>query len=202
MSREVERSRGREVSHGQEIPAFPPQQLTSCQEIPAYAGMTAGDAGMRVDLERELRERGLRQKIQAHRIRRLGWSDYVLHYVMEGLGFGTSLRALGEDDLTRLWEIIRSYRKHGRPVEFNYDKQGCYMHAMMKRAGWDENTLRAYLIIHYKKTHWNLLDKAERRDLVDLLKGLGDREESPLTPNPSPARGEGNRADKTKGKEE
>ena len=189
------------------------------QQLQAAATLMRQDAASTM-------ERELRQKIQAHRIKRLGWSDYVFHYVMEGLGFGTSLRALGEEELTRLWEIIRSYRKHGRPAEYNYDRQGRYMHAMMKRAGWDENTLRAYMIIHYKKTHWNLLDKAERRELVELLKGLGEdsrgvegsrgREESPLTPNPSPeppqdfassalgtpARGEGDLTEKAEGKKE
>ena len=30
----------------QEMPAFPPLQPNSCQEIPASAGMTAGGAGM------------------------------------------------------------------------------------------------------------------------------------------------------------
>ncbi len=116
--------------------------------------------------------RELRRLIQAHRIKRLGWSDYVFHFIMEGLGYGRSLRDLDEQRLSELWEIVKGYRKHGRPVEFNYDRQGRYMHALMKKAGWDEATLRAYLVINYKKTHWNLLDKGERRQVIELLKTL------------------------------
>ena len=114
--------------------------------------------------------RELRRLIQAHRIKRLGWSDEVFHFIMEGLGYGRSLRDLDEQRLSELWEIVKGYRKHGRPAEFTYDKQGKYMHALMKQAGWDEATLRAYLVINYKKTHWNLLDKTERRKVIDQLK--------------------------------
>lgn len=114
--------------------------------------------------------RELRKSIQAHRIKRLGWSDYVFHYIMEGLGFGRSLRALDEARLGELWEIVKGYRKHGKPVEFDYDKQGRYMHSLMKQAGWPEHSLRAYMMINFSKTHWNLLDKAERRKVIDQLK--------------------------------
>lgn len=114
--------------------------------------------------------RELRKSIQAHRIKRLGWSDYVFHYIMEGLGFGRSLKALNEAQLCELWEIVKGYRKHGKPVEFTYDKQGRYMHALMKQAGWEEHMLRAYLAINFKKTHWNLLSKDERRKVIDQLK--------------------------------
>ncbi len=114
--------------------------------------------------------RELRKSIQAHRIKRLGWSDYVFHYIMEGLGFGRSLKALDEQQLGALWEIVKGYRKSGKPVEFEYDKQGRYMHALMTKAGWPEHSLRAYMMINFSKTHWNLLDKAERRKVIDQLK--------------------------------
>ena len=62
-SREVERSRGREESQGQDIPACASQHPTSCQEIPAFppqqptsclsgtpvAGMTAGALNPRLN---------------------------------------------------------------------------------------------------------------------------------------------------------
>lgn len=114
--------------------------------------------------------RELRKSIQAHRIKRLGWSDYVFHYIMEGLGFGRSLKALDEQQLGALWEIVKGYRKSGKPVEFEYDKQGRYMHVLMKQAGWPEHSLRAYMMINFSKSHWNLLDKAERRKVIDQLK--------------------------------
>jgi hypothetical protein len=114
--------------------------------------------------------RELRRQIQAHRIKRLGWSDFVFHFVMEGLGFGRSLRELDEVRLEELWKIVKGYRKSGKPIEYEYDKQGRYMHSLMKRAGWEERTLRAYLIINFKKTHWNLLNKEERRSVIKKLK--------------------------------
>lgn len=116
--------------------------------------------------------RELRRSIQAHRIKRLGWDEWTLRFVMDGLGFGRSLRALDEERLEELWELVRNYRKHGRPVEYDYDRQGRYMHALMKGAGWEERTLRAYLIIHFKKSHWNLLDGKERRMVINQLKDL------------------------------
>lgn len=122
------------------------------------------------NLEDSLKSRELRRLIQAHRIKRLGWSDYVFHYIMEGLGFGQSLKALDEQQLGALWDIVKGYRKHGKPVEFDYDKQGRFMHALMKQAGWEEHMLRAYLAINFKKTHWNLLSKDERRKVIDQLK--------------------------------
>lgn len=115
--------------------------------------------------------RELRRKIQAIRIKRLRWSDYVFYFVLNGLGYGESLRALDEDRLRELWVILKNYRKHGRPVEYDYDKQGRYMHALMKQAGWEEHTLRAYMMMEFRKTHWNLLDKVERRKVIDQLKG-------------------------------
>ena len=113
--------------------------------------------------------RALRQKIQAIRIRRLGWSDFVFHYIMEQLGFGSSLRALSEPQLHELFTTINSYRKHGKPQEFTYDRHGMYMHSLQKRAGWDDRTMIAYLTITYGKTHWNLLTKPERSQVISHL---------------------------------
>lgn len=113
--------------------------------------------------------RELRRKIQAIRIKRLRWSNYVFHYVMNGLGYGESLRALDEGRLRELWDILKGYRKHGRPAAYNYDKQGRYMHYLMIGAGWSEQQLRAFMIVNWKKTHWNLLDTQERQELIRVL---------------------------------
>lgn len=114
--------------------------------------------------------RSLRRQIQAVRHTRLGWSDYVFYYVMDGLGYGRSLRALDEERLARLWSVLKDYRKHGLPVEYDYDRQGRYMYALQKKAGWDDRTLRAYLMITFRKSHWNLLSGEERKNVLDILK--------------------------------
>lgn len=127
------------------------------------------DQDMKLE-ERESAEcRELRRRIQAVRVKRLGWSEYVLHFVMEGLGYGRSLKELNREQLEELWGKIKDYRKHGRPAEFNYDRQGRYMHALSKRAGWGEETLRAFMLIHFQKTHWNLLSGPERERVITTL---------------------------------
>lgn len=117
--------------------------------------------------EQEARE--LRRKIQAIRIKRLGWSEYVFHYIMDGLGFGKSLRALSFEDLSRLYEIISGYRKPRDPG-FEYDKSGKYMYHLQKEAGWSDLFLRQFLTLTYSKTHWNLLTSSERANLINILK--------------------------------
>ena len=120
-------------------------------------------------MEQELRERKLRQQIHAIRVKKFHWPLDGFKFIMNGLGFGESLTALHEDKLLELKSLMIKYRKHGRPLEFNYDKQGKYMHALMKSAGWKESDLRAFMIIHYKKSHWNLLDPKERRAIIAML---------------------------------
>jgi len=111
--------------------------------------------------------RDLRHKIQAHRITRLKWSDFVFHYVMKGLGYGESLRELDEKQLRELWSIIREYR---RAPETRYDKQGRYMYSLQKRAGWSDLQIRQFMTVHYSKTHWNVLTKEERKAMIEILK--------------------------------
>lgn len=121
--------------------------------------------------------RELRQKIQAHRIKRLRWTEFTFRYVMEGLGFGRSLRALPEARLEELYAIISQYKRE-RPAEFRYDKQGRYMYRLQKCAGWSDELLRQFLVIQYKKTHWNILDKSERKQVIavleDIIKSKGE----------------------------
>jgi hypothetical protein len=60
-------------------------------------------------------------------------------------------------------------RKHGLPAEYTYDKQGMFMFALTKQIGWSDSDLRAYLIKHYRKSHWNLLTTTERRGVIAML---------------------------------
>ena len=120
-------------------------------------------------MEQELRERKLRQQIHAIRVKKFHWPLDGFKFIMNGLGFGESLTALHEDKLLELKSLMIKYRKHGRPLEFNYDRQGKFMHALMKSAGWTESDLRAFMIKHYHKTHWNLLEQRERRAIIAML---------------------------------
>ena len=120
-------------------------------------------------MTQELRERKLRQEIHALRVKKFHWPLDGFRFIMNGLGFGESLRALPEDRLLELKSIMINYRKHGRPYEFSYDKQGKYMFSLMKQANWTDTDLRAYLLSHYRKSHWNLLDKKERRAVIAMF---------------------------------
>lgn len=127
-------------------------------------------------MEQELRERKLRQQIHAIRVKKFHWPLDGFKFIMNGLGFGESLTALHEDKLLELKSLMIKYRKHGRPLEFNYDRQGKFMHALMKSAGWTEKDLRAFMIIHYQKTHWNLLDSRERRAIIAMLQKYANKQ--------------------------
>ena len=120
-------------------------------------------------MTQEQRERILRQEIHGLRVKKFHWTLNDFKFIIKGLGYGESLRALPEDRLTELKALLLKYRKHGRPLEYNYDKQGKYMHALMKQAGWTESQLRAFTIQHYSKSHWNLLNKKERRAVIAML---------------------------------
>ena len=120
-------------------------------------------------MTQELRERKLRQEIHALRVKKFHWPLDGFRFIMNGLGFGESLRALSEERLQELKSIMLNYRKHGRPYEFSYDKQGKYMFSLMKQANWTDRDLRAYLLSNYRKSHWNLLDKKERRAVIAMF---------------------------------
>ena len=120
-------------------------------------------------MTQEQRERKLRQQIHGLRVKKFHWPLDAFRFITKGLGYGESLRALPEDRLTELKALLLKYRKHGRPLEYNYDKQGKYMHALMKQAGWTESQLRAFTIQHYSKSHWNLLNQKERRAVIAML---------------------------------
>jgi len=132
-------------------------------------------------MDQELRERKLRQQIHGIRVKKFHWPLDAFKYIMNGLGFGESLSALPEEKLLELKSLMIKYRKHGRPLEFNYDRQGKYMHCLMKSAGWKEADLRAFMIIHYKKSHWNLLDTKERRAIIAMFQSYINKQSTQST---------------------
>lgn len=139
-------------------------------------------------MAQDQRERQLRREIHALRVKKFHWTLDGFKFIINGLGYGESLRALPEDRLTELKDLMLRYRKHGRPQAFTFDKQGKFMFALMKQANWTEPELRAYLIKHYRKSHWNLLEKKERRAVIAMLqnyikKAQTDQNENNVTQN-------------------
>ncbi len=136
-------------------------------------------------MTQELRERKLRQEIHALRVKKLGWPIDGFKFIISGLGYGESLTALPEERLIELKTLMLNYRKHGRPQVFTFDKQGKYMFALMKQTNWTDSDLRAFMIKHYRKSHWNLLDKSERRAVIAMLQSYL-KKQTPKTENTEP----------------
>ncbi len=115
----------------------------------------------------------LRQRIQATRHKRLGWDDKTFYFIMAGLGYGTSLKALDCNELQELWGILKDYK---RPEGAQFDKQGKFMYALMKQAGLSDLQVRSYMVLHFRKTHWNVLDQNERKNVIDMLKACQEEQ--------------------------
>lgn len=115
--------------------------------------------------------RDLRRRIQAIRICRLGWSVFVFKEVMNGLGFGRSLRALPDHRLADLHRIIAAFRPPRDP-EFDFTPAARYLYHLQRSAGWTHADMFKFLLFSYHKTHLNLLDERERADLKSILTEL------------------------------
>jgi len=127
----------------------------------------------------ELRSKQLRQEIHALRVKKFHWQLDGFKFIIKGLGYGDSLRVLSESKLMELKSMLLSYRKHGRPQSFTYDKQGRFMFALMKQAGWTDSELRAFMLQHFRKSHWNLLSIPERRAVIAMLQNYIQRQANP-----------------------
>lgn len=97
-------------------------------------------------MDQEQRERKLRQEIHGLRVKKFHWPLDAFRFIIKGLGYGESLRALPEDRLTELKALLPKYRRHGRPQVFTFDRQGMYMFYLMKTAAWTESQLRAFML--------------------------------------------------------
>lgn len=120
-----------------------------------------------MDATKEKEIKKLRQRIHGIRSARLGWDVDTFRQVMAGLGYGTDLKALDYDELKELHGILKDYK---RPEAARYDKQGNYMYALMKEAGWTDLQMRSYMVLHFRKSHWMVLDKDERKNVINMLK--------------------------------
>ena len=126
-------------------------------------------------MTQEQRERKLRQQIHGLRVKKFHWPLEAFKFIMNGLGYGDSLTKLPEGKLFEIKSLMLKYRNHGRPLEYNYDRQGKYMHALMKQAGWTEPHLRAFIFKRYSKSHWNLLDQNERKAVIAMFRTYIDQ---------------------------
>lgn len=140
-------------------------------------------------MTQEQRERILRQEIHGLRVKKFHWTLNDFKFIIKGLGYGESLRALPEDRLTELKALLLKYRKHGRPQVFTFDRQGKYMFHLMKSASWTESELRAFMINHFSKTHWNLLNKKERRAVIAMLQNYIKQNEKKAKDNKETSNG-------------
>ena len=132
-------------------------------------------------MTQEQRERKLRQDIQAIRVCKFGWPEDSFHYILKELGFGESLRALDEARLIELKALMVKYNRSDDL--FAYDKQGRYMHIIRKQAKWTDADLRAFLITHYHKSHWNILTIPERRAVIAMLSKYAHKQNTSQTDN-------------------
>ncbi len=123
------------------------------------------------------RARGLRQAIHRRRIR-LGWSEFMLRYVLDKLGFGPKLTHLPDYRLEQALEILNAYSPP-RPDGWAYDSGARYICFLQHQAGWSDADLRAYLTLTFKKTHPNLLSEQERNALAATLKSIIDPQGEP-----------------------
>lgn len=109
------------------------------------------------------------KNIQTIRHKKFGWSDELFHYILVELGFGKSLRALDENKLNDLKFLLVEIHPTGQPEAFVLDRQGCDMMSLARKAGWAESDLRRLYVKQFRKTHWNVLSKSEKQELITLF---------------------------------
>ena len=57
-----------------------------------------------------------------------------------------------------------------------FDKQGNYFWSLTMQAGWNRVRIANFLIQHYQKSHWNLLDPDEKKGSIAMLKNYVAKE--------------------------
>ncbi len=114
------------------------------------------------------KSKALRQKIQATRTAKFGWSRDEFYGLMQDWGYGDSLTALSYDRLLSLQATMHGSQNKNYTA-FQFDKQGNYMWSLLKQAGWDRKRLAQYLLKRFKKSHWNKLNDNEKRGVIRML---------------------------------
>ena len=112
----------------------------------------------------------LRQKIVAIAVTKYKWDLDMLHDVMQDWGFGESLRKLSTAQLITLKNLLLDRDYTINSEKWQLDKQGKYMWFLMSELGWNQRKITALIIKKCHKTHWNNLEKWQKRQIINILK--------------------------------
>lgn len=97
-----------------------------------------------------------------------GWDYDELHSYMNDWGFGTSLKALNEKQLSELLQVIGAgkwFVKHD-----GKSQQEGMIYRLAGRAGFSKERLRKLIKSMYDTTELSKLDQNQRRGLIATLK--------------------------------
>jgi len=65
--------------------------------------------------------------------------------------------------------------KGGYSKESQFDKQGAYFWSLVKQAGWTRAKAEMLMLKNYRKTHWNILDSKEKRQIIATMKNYAKK---------------------------
>lgn len=117
-----------------------------------------------------MNDKHLRQNIVAIAFKKYNWDMNILHDVMKEWGFGDSLRKLSTANLIVLRNILKNQDYTIENEEWKLDGQGRYMWYLMKQLGWGQKEITSLMIKKCHKTHWNSLEKWQKRQIINILK--------------------------------
>ena len=111
------------------------------------------------------------------------WSKEQFYDYLADWKYGDSLRKLSIEQLICVKHMCEKSQGRNEAPEreikrsdaSKYDKQGKYIHSLMKQAGWTTDRLRNYLIQHYKKSHINVLSVSQKRALIIMFNNYIER---------------------------
>ncbi len=115
----------------------------------------------------------LRRQIMAT-VAKNGWDKDEFYGFLADWKYGNSLRKLTIEQLICVKHMCEKSRGRSeypeREIERSdasqYDEQAMYIHSLSKQAGWTADRMRKYLLVHFKKTHLNVLEPPERRGMI------------------------------------
>jgi hypothetical protein len=61
-----------------------------------------------------------------------------------------------------------------------FDKQGTYFWSLVKQADWSRSRVMSLILKEYSKSHWNLLDQKEKRQMIAIFKNYAKKRQSEI----------------------
>lgn len=114
-------------------------------------------------------DKQIRQNIMAIASRN-GLDRDGIHQLMEGWGYGDSLRALDTCRLQSLRrDLVAAVQGRARSAPAEFDRQGRYFWHLAKVAGWSRERIGMLLLKRFHATHWNALDYDQRRSAIAMM---------------------------------